>query len=262
MILNCILPLFIQGQHLESITEVDLPGIIEHVSTDNSGNLFLATEDGLIFKYTSAGDSLLAFSPRKKSSIDLLEAGTGLKIFVFYRDFQEFIFLDRFLISSPYYSFNPDYVGFASLVTIGSDNDLWLLDQVDFSLKKYNVNTNVLEIASPLDLLMDPNNYQALFMKEYQNLVFISDINSGLYVFDNLGNYKKKIPVTGFSNFNFINDHLYYIRDGFLHMVNLYNGATSGIPLPPQENAKFVLMTEKNVFLISGKKLKILRIIP
>lgn len=262
MILNCILPLFIQGQHLEFITEVDLPGIIEHVSTDNSGNLFLATEDGLIYKYSSTGDSLLAFSPRKKSSIDLLEAGSGLKIFVFYRDFQEFILLDRFLISSPYYSFNPDYVGFASLVTIGGDNNLWLLDQVDFSLKKYNVNTNVLEIISPLDLIMDPKNYQAVFMKEYQNLVYIYDVNTGLYVFDNLGNYKKKIPVTGFSTFNFIRNHLYYIRDGFLHMVNLYNGATSGIPLPPEENAKFVLMTEKNVSLILGKKLKILRIIP
>ncbi len=250
------------SQELDFVYDIELHAKIKNVSVDNSGNLYLVSEKGLIYKYNSVGDSLMAFSPRKNATISLIEAGSGLKVFVFYLDFQEYILLDRFLRSSPHYSFNPAIIGFAALATIGNDDYLWLLDQTDFSLKKYSIHANILEIETPLDLIIDPENYNISFMKEYQNFLFVGDPQLGLFVFDNIGNYKKKIPVTGIEHFNFIGDRMYYMKDGYLTFLNLYNGALTGIPLPSKENFNFVLVNGDRVYLISDNALKIYEIIP
>ena len=250
------------SQELDFVYDVELHAKIVNVSVDNNGNLYLVSDKGLIYKYSRTGDSLLAFSPRKNASISLIEAGSGLRVFVFYQDFQEYILLDRFFRSSPHYSFNPAVIGFAALATISNDNNLWLLDQTDFSLKKYNIHANNLEIETPLDLIIDPDNYNISFMKEYQNFLFVSDKQLGLFMFDNIGNYKKKIPVKGIEYFNFAGDRMYYMKDGYLIFMNLYNGALTGIPLPSKEEFNFVLVNGDRVFLISDNTLKIYEIIP
>ena len=137
-----------------------------------------------------------------------------------------------------------------------------MLDQTDFSLKKYNIHANILEIETPLDLIFDPDNYNISFMKEYQNFLFVSDKQLGLFMFDNIGNYKKKIPVKGIEYFNFAGDRMYYMKDGYLIFMNLYNGALTGIPLPSKEEFNFALVNGDRVFLISDNTLKIYEIIP
>ena len=76
------------SQELDFVYDVELHAKIVNVSVDNNGNLYLVSDKGLIYKYSSTGDSLLAFSPRKNASISLIEAGSGLRVFVFYQDFQ------------------------------------------------------------------------------------------------------------------------------------------------------------------------------
>ena len=250
------------SQEMDFVYDIELHAKIENVSVDINGNIYLVSDKGLIYKYSSMGDSLMAFSPRKNAAISLIEAGSGLRIFVFYQDLQEYILLDRYFRSSPHYSFNPAPIGFAALATISTDNNLWLLDQTDFSLKKYNILTNILEIETPLDLIIDTDNFNISFMKEYQNFLFVSDPQLGLFMFDNIGNYKKKIPVKGIEYFNFSGDRMYYMKDGYLTFMNLYNGALTGIPLPSKGKFNFALVNGDKVYLISDHSLKIYEIIP
>ena len=82
-----ILTFEVQAQGLELVRSIDLGFEVQNGSIDQQGRLYLSSEKGSVFKYDQGGDSLLAYSSVKSSRITLIEAWSGLKIFVFYEDF-------------------------------------------------------------------------------------------------------------------------------------------------------------------------------
>jgi hypothetical protein len=170
----------------------------------------------------SIGNQVQMFSPPRRSNTTTIEAYRNVNIFLFYPDYQVYYYLDRFLTPTQTLSFNNSEIGYVRLATPSQDNSIWLIDDQDFSLKKYNPNFQKVEINTPLELLIDPVSYDMNFIKEYQNLVFINDKMSGIMIFDNMGNYKTKIPVKDLSYVTFYKDLLIYIKNNQLHMINLY----------------------------------------
>ena len=75
------------GESLELDTAYNLPFLVQNVSIDQSGNIFLVSNKGVVVKYNSDGDSLISYSPKKNAEVSLIEAGNGLKPFLFYKDF-------------------------------------------------------------------------------------------------------------------------------------------------------------------------------
>jgi len=238
-------------QDLNLVREVNVPHPVTNVSTDQKGNLYVSTARGQLIKYNPNGDSLLTFSPKKNGAITLVEGWTGLKIFVFYRDFQEFVLLDHFLRPSPNYSFNTREVGFVELATISGDKNVWLLDQSDISLKKYDINTNSLIVSTPVDLILAREDHNIVFLKECQNMVIMADEKLGLFLFDNMGNYRSRLNVLDVNYFNFQNDELYFLRSGHLIFLNLYTGKSRAIPLPPEKQFTFAILIPQHVVLFT-----------
>lgn len=222
---------------------------------DRLNNIYIADKNGNLKQY-SLGHLNQVFSPQKPGGITLVEAWNPLKIFLFYADFQEYIFLDRFLTSSQRYS-SSDFSSFSGLITIGADNNLWVVDYVDFGLKKYDINFRQFTIETRFDLLLDPENYNITFIREYQNLVFISDKASGILIFDNMGNYLRKIPVQGVDYFSFCKDYLYYLEDNGNQLVihHLYSSQREVQPLP--QAALFALPYDDHIALITENALNI-----
>lgn len=223
---------------------------VNTVSVDRLGNFYIADKKGSIFKYSSKGELLLEFSPQKTGTIDLLEAWNPLRVFGFYRDYQEYVILDRFLTTSNRYSIR-QFAEYAGLTTISLDNNLWLIDYENFALRKYNLTFQKFTLNTSFDLLLDPDNYDITFMKEYQNLLFIGDSASGILVFDNLGNYLKKIVARGINYFNFEGPHIYYLNENELTFVNIYNDTTSNIEL--KKGPQYILKSNDKVALVFNK---------
>lgn len=248
-------------ESLELDTAYNLPFLVQNVSIDQSGNIFLVSNKGVVVKYNSDGDSLLSYSPKKNAEVSLIEAGNGLKLFLFYKDFQEYLFLDQYLTASPFLSFYPDIIGYAETASVSTDNNLWVIDGSDFSLKKYNIESNILEVDSPLEIILDQDDYRVEYIREYHNLLFLYDSNKGIFLFDNFGTLQKKYPLPGLDFLNFYEDHLYFMRDGFLTFMNIYNGSSYGIPLPHFETFQYVLRYNDKIYLFSKKEMKIYKII-
>ncbi len=246
---------------LELDTTIRLPFLVDHISNDQSGNIFVVSNRGVVVKYNVKGDSLLSYSPKKNSNINLIEAGNGLKTFLFYKDFQQYVFLDQYLTASSFFSFYPDKIGYAELATISSDNNIWVVDATNFSIKKYNIEANILEVVSPLGIILDPDEYSIDYMREYQNLLFLYDKNKGIFLFDNFGSLQRKFVLPGLDFLNFYGDHIYYIKDGFLTFMNIYNGALYGIPLPHYESFNFALRFSSKIFLFTKEEMSIYNII-
>lgn len=250
-----------EGQKLtwEKVKTIENTFPITAVSMDRYGLFYAANEQGNIYKYDSTGALLFTYSPPKKSDITLLEAWRNVNIFVFNRSFQEFVFLDRFMSPSTTNKIKSSTVGFARLATTSNDNNLWLIDETDFSLKKYNLNSGNIDLSTPLDLVLDPSVYEMNFMREYQNLVFLNDKNSGIFIFDNMANYKTKIPVKGLSMIGFYNDELYLQEGDSLTFINIYTYAERKESLPELGNFQYIVYTASRLYLFNEKSIYVFK---
>lgn len=194
-------------------------------SQDRTGNIFLTFKGGAITKYSPSMDSLISFSPKKLGDISLLEAWHGFQIFAFYAEFQEFVLLDRFLTRDTRYPLSQSSVNYVDMCAISSDQNLWIFEENQLRLLKLNLNIRAIELEVPLEFVLDANEHNITFLREYQNLVFLVDEYSGIYVLDNLGNFLRKIDAPGIKNCSFNGEHLFYLQENEVHDINLYQGS-------------------------------------
>lgn len=191
-------------------------------STDRDGNIYLVDSDDDIHKLDKNGKYILSYSPQKMAETTIFEAWNSISLIIFYKDFQEYTLLDRFLTFKSSGSIDATYIGFARVVTLSSDNNLWIIDDTDFSLKKYDLTYKKLKVSTSLDLILDPQDYDIIFAREYHNNLYVLDRKNGILVFDNLGNYKKTIGLKGIEHIGFYNDKLYYADNGKVVIYDLY----------------------------------------
>src|SRR5690606_36107547 len=130
-----------------------------------------------------------------------------MKILAFYQDRQQLLLLDRFLrpISSTTLT-DFDFNGTVRAAALASDDGFWLFNETNFSLSKLDTRLRKLTSETPLNLILDKDRFDVRMIREYQNMVYMLDYNGGIYVFDNFGNYKKKLPYQGISYIGFSNN--------------------------------------------------------
>lgn len=243
------------AQDWKVVSEFDLNYKPHRFSCDNYKNILITDINGLLYKYDSLGKLQNTFSPPKRCKVSLLEAGRNMNIFLFYDYFQEYLFLDRFFTQTETLELPRDRVGFARIATVALDNNLWLFDDLSFSLKKFNTRAYKVDLTTSLDLILDASDYDISFMREYQNQLFLVDKNSGILVFDNLGNYKTKLPFKGVNWFGFLEDEMYFVQDGELVLYNLYTYKEKRMALPVK--ASVVLLYEHKAYITIENKILI-----
>ena len=69
---------------------------------------------------------------------------------------------------------------------------IWLLDESNLTLREFDPRTLRVVQSTPLDLLIGRSRPDFRFIRQYQNNTYLVDRSTGVYVFDNLGNYRKK----------------------------------------------------------------------
>lgn len=231
---------------LKKSIDISNPGAL---SKDRRGYVYIANDAGDVIQYDFNGNKVNTYSPDKPGIVTLIEAWAALRILVFYEDFQEYLFLDRFLNASPYYQIGRENVGFSTLLTLAEDNNLWLIDNETLNLIKFDNTTDQILINTSLSNYILVANNNLNFMRAYQQQVFINDATSGILIFDNFGNYVKKLPLTGLGYFNFHKDELYYLSDGAINFINLYSLQERSIRLGLDKTYDKVLLARNNAFL-------------
>lgn len=242
------------GQERKLIKSADI-FVPTEVSIDQAGNLYFSSKDGDIFRIAPSLEKQEFFSPPNPAATNILEAWQGLRIFTFHKEIQKYRLINRNLSLSEDYAFPPDLIGFAEVATPTFDNNIWVIDQADFSLKKYVIHSQRIASKTALDLILDMEDYEILHCREYQNRLFVSTQNKGILIFDNFGNYIKTFQYKGIGYFNFWNDFLYFILNNQLVKINLYNDQNSLTNLPEDHIWDFVLIFDQQTYLISGANL-------
>lgn len=247
-----------KGEKVRLIKKSAIRATIQDVSLDRYNNIYYSDDKQVIHKIDTNLKNELFYSSKTPNHIDLLEAWNGLNIFAFHKDAQEVKILDRFLTLKTEFSLESENIGFADLAAPSYDNNIWIWDNIDFSLKKIDINNRSLLIDNRLDLIISDQDYHPVFLKEYQNKVYLQDSTSGVLVFDNMGNYKTKLPVHSEKPVSFTDNFLVYQTKDSLTKYHLYNYSIETSKIP--EGQSF-LMDKKRIATFNNDSIFIYQLI-
>ena len=221
-------------------------------SLDRRGNFYVADEQDNIHQYGPDGQALNTYSPPLPGHTAQIEAWNSAKILVFYDDRQEILMLDRFLTSIAQVRLTDFLDGSIRVATLAPDDRLWLFNESDLTLRQFDPNPQRFTLSTPLDLIIGRSKPDFRFLRQYQNNLYLVDRTSGIFVFDNLGNYRKKLPFTGLNSVGFRGDELYYLADNQLHFFQLYTFTERQLSLPATvADARQVLLGDQYSYVIT-----------
>lgn len=225
------------------------------VSQDRNGAVYVLGPQRNLLRLDALGRPLDTFSPPTRGRISTMEAWNPMKVLLFYEDSQTLLLLDRFLrpISSTDLR-DINYNGLAKVAALSSDDGVWLFDETNLTLSKLDLRQRKVTIETPLNLILSRERFDVLQLREYQNLLYLLDANNGLYVFDNLGNYKQQIPLSGVRYVGFRDNELYYVQQEQLHFMDLYTSEKRVLPLPANKSYSNALAGNGLIYLFSKNK--------
>jgi hypothetical protein len=208
---------------------------------------------GVVKKYDTDGNFMDEFSNPEAYPITLLEPWNPLRVFVYCREQQKIVLLDHHLGLLQTVSIDPSLAVEPYLVS-PSVNNFWILDKADYSLKKIDFKTSrVLEEVSMK--LVAGVDHDFTFLREYQNLLFIIDKNSGIDILTNLGKPIRSFLVTNAGYLGFLGPEIYYLDSGTIHFYDLYSEDRHELAVDP--SAQFVLLTDERMVVIKKSTVEV-----
>lgn len=223
----------------------------EKLFTDNLGNAYVVKGDALT-KYRENGTVFRLYSNKNLGKISHVDPLNPLKIIVFYKDFSQVLFLDNTVTENG----NPiklqDFgLELASLVAASYDNGIWVFDQVQYTLARFD---QQLKPTVQIQNLQQILGYapQPVFMAECENHLYMSVPDKGVLQFDIFGTYVKTIPVKSLSSFQVIDENLYYTDSTYnLKSFGIRTLQEKSIPLPTKKKKNFRI--EKDRLYLLGE---------
>jgi hypothetical protein len=230
-----------KAQNLKKVKEIKA-GKIESVAIDRLGDFFLVFKNGEIKKYDASGKVLASL--KKEKNTTLLEPWFHPKIFVYDQQGQQVAIYDRNFQSPDIRQLDPSIAIKPLLACPTNDNKLLVLDGADFSIKKVNPANNEVTAEFYIDSAESKPNF--IYMREYQNLIFLLDKNSGIVIYNTVGKKINQLK-THANNFGFFGEELYFLEEEKIVFFDLY---TEKIRLVNVGKGKFALVSDERILLV------------
>lgn len=239
---------------------IDAP---QHTTIDPFGQIYLHTTGGRITKYDLNGELLYDYQDVNTRFITELDAGPSLRLFAFYKDRQSYQYFDKTLTPSPVLHLQNTQADFFSLAAASADNSIWLWNATQLQLKKYKPALGDFTTKIPARYYLNKG-ADINQISEYQNRLYVNDAKNEILVFDILGNFIQKLPLTSVRHFRFAGDELYWRNGSSIYLYHLYNMQSRKINLPDipdGENICSVFLKEDRVIIILQKEMLIYRLL-
>ena len=168
--------------------------ILTEVHMDKLENLYRVDNQVSLLKYNKDGIKLFEYSNPSFSGIYGVDVSDPYKVLLFYRDQQKVVFLDNTLSEISISDLTHSVNSYFSCLSRSIEGDLWAYEINSQKLLKLSEDMEILEESFPL--------YQegiSGFSPESIGVgienVILGDSDSGVLLFDHLGNYQKKLPL-------------------------------------------------------------------
>ncbi len=236
----------------------NIPGSYSYLDVDVLGNIYLITEKNQLKKIRPNGDSLAVFNDVKKfGNPTLLDVSNPLKVLLYYKNFSTVIILDRFLAVRNTINFRNQNIFKVKTLGNSYDNNIWIFDEQNVSLKKINDEGNVISETLDLRQLFDtvPSPTQII---DKNNFVYLYDENRGFYIFDYYGSYKNNLPFLYWKHVAVNSNKLMgFVDDVFYsYEINSFNLKSYKLPLFFKDAIDIKIMNSK-VYLLKKEGIEV-----
>ncbi len=216
-----------------------------YLIADNLQNIYVATERGQVIKFDKNGNQQFEYNNNRLGAIGKIDVRNPLTILVYYPDLAVVVILDRTL--SPIKELNLYDLDIMAprAVALANDNNIWVYDEVTAVLKKMSQTGQTLFESRNLNQLTRKN-LSPTFLLEKNNLIYLSDLENGLFVFDNFGQLKQEILIKGLERFQVVGPQVFFLKDGISYILETDILETNAITLPVMNDSL------KSVYLSIG----------
>lgn len=220
----------------------------DQFAIDNIGNIYTLLDEEIV-KYLPNGRLFARYSNLKLGKISEVDATNPLKVLLYYKDFQQLVFLDNQLsVNSNEVSLENLGYEQTELVCAGANNSFWIYDRKNNELLRFNENSKIVSSTGNLKQILkaelDPN-----FMREYNGFLYLNCPEQGIYVFDFYGAFSKLISLKGLRGFRVDEEIVYFRRDSSLCSYNFKFMEEACKPLPDHQLLKGVNYFKEALYL-------------
>jgi hypothetical protein len=247
---------FSQESEWGDFVAVEFPRL-DKISLDNQDFLFVADPEGNLYQYNLSGQRINNFSPPRQGRLTQLEAFWTVNIFTFSTDLQEYRILDRFINPISENRIPAENIALAKAATLGNNNIIWILDETDLSIKQFDFRTRRILQQQPLNLVLENTSLDVLDIREHQNLLFLNIAGQGIYIFDNQGNFIKRLQVFPNGRLSFWKGYLFLVEKDSIRLVDFQSGAEEQFRLSLGAEVTGILVNRKAVILYNKRGFRI-----
>lgn len=235
-------------------------GEFTSVEVDEHGDVYLVNTEKQLIKFNSDLDTLYIFN-EKSAEVELVAPQNALKILIFNKSLNTIQFLDKTL-SPSVDELNLDEVNIplVDAVGISKDNNFWLFDQYDQSLKKFDAKMNMISTSGNLTNITGLN-WSPTKLKEIDNRVFVCDSSNGIMEFDFFGSYVQSINLKVKSNFYYNQSSIWFLRNDSLVIHDILLQEESKFSFPQKNlvdfafyKSQFYLLTQEKLYIYALSK--------
>jgi hypothetical protein len=227
LVLTFLFCIFFKGLYSQEILDLRTPlaeislANLDLVSLDTRDQIFASTRSGDVYLFNKSGKQINLFSPPRQARITQLEASWTVNIFTFSADLQEYRVTDRFLNPIAENSLLLDNIILPKAATLGNNNVIWVWDESDLSLKSVDYLRKQIIQSQPLNLILASDNLRVTEIREFKNRLFMNVPESGVFIFDNQGNFLKKVTIEIEQQMCFYRENLFWVEGKNLKMYSL-----------------------------------------
>jgi len=246
LVLTFLFCFFFKGLYSQEILELRSPlaeislANLDLVSLDTRDQIFASTASGDVYLFNKSGKEINLFSPPRQARIQQLEASWTVNIFTFSSDLQEYRVMDRFLNPIAENSLLFDNIILPKAATLGNNNVIWVWDESDLSLKSVDYLRKQIIQSQPLNLILASDNLGVTEIREFKNRLFMNVPESGIFIFDNQGNFLKKVNIKIEQRLCFYKEHLFWVEGKNLKGYSLTSQAFLDLGELPSGNFESV----------------------
>lgn len=236
--------LTVSAQELKKLRDINLPATVDRISVDRLGGFYTVHDCG-INKFDPEGKAVHKYQPRGCMPTELVEAWGNARVFAFQKSHPRFIVFNPEMEILDFISIDPAFAVEPQLATPAPDmSSFWILD-IDKSLKKIDGASRTVSFESDT-LKSITGNFS--YMREYQNMLFLLEPSTGIFVLNKLGQLIATIQATNINYFNFAGEDLYYLKDNAVYFYDIFSKDTYSVSVPA--SYKFVVATDERLILI------------
>lgn len=227
-------------------------------SVNNLGELYIINTNNQLKKLNEKGDSVGVFNEvTKYGKLTYVDAQNPWKTILYYQNFSTIVLLDKYLNVLTNINLRKQNIFGVKTVALSYDNNIWLFDEQENKLKKIDDAGKVLMETVDFRQLLDtvPSPSQIV---DRDGFVYLYDPKKGIYIFDNYGTFKNKLPFRYWKDIAVIGKNIYGFDDNYFYRYSLGSLDLKQYQLPETfKNYSSLKMGNNKIYLLRNNTLRI-----